>query len=104
MVDSAKAIKRTCSPYGSYEILYKSGKNYVGKGSFDRAITSAVQHAKPNPLNNNMGDVVTSIRWRSADSCRQAFIEEYALMTQRGVRNSSTYNLRWSPGLKYYGK
>jgi len=26
---------------GSYEILYKSGNNYVGKGGFDRAINSA---------------------------------------------------------------
>lgn len=66
VVDTAKAVNKPTSLYGSYEILYKSGKNYVGKGSFDRAITSAIQHAKPNELNNQMGDVVTSIRWRAA--------------------------------------
>ena len=35
-VDAASGIKKVT---GSYEILFESGKNYVGKGGFGRAIT-----------------------------------------------------------------
>ncbi len=105
VIDAAKSIKRSVNnASGTYEILYKSGKNYVGKGNFDRAINSAIEHAKPNRLNNNMGDVVTSIKWRQSKNSTMAFMEEYALQTQRGVNNSMTYNLIWSPGRKYYSR
>ena len=40
--DAASDIKKAT---GTYEILYKSGKNYVGKGGFKRAISSAVRNA-----------------------------------------------------------
>ena len=87
---------------GSYEILYKSGKNYVGKGGVQRAITSAAQHAKPNKFNHFMGDEVVAIRWKQAANSRQAFIDEYAMQLKRGVGNDSTYNQIWSPGRKYF--
>ena len=103
VIDAAKTVKRSSNAAsGSYEILYESGKNYVGKGSFDRAITSAAEHAKPNKLNDNLGDTVTSIRWRAAPDTKTAFVEEYALMTQKGVNNADTYNKIWSPGKKIY--
>lgn len=41
--------------------MYKSGKNYVGKGTFNRAIQSAQRYTKPHKLNDNMGDEVLSI-------------------------------------------
>lgn len=83
---------------GSYEILYKSGKNYVGKGGFGRAIKSAERYVK------RYGDEVLSINWTSAASHPQAFIEEYMRMKVRGVNNPNTYNMIWSPGRGYYEK
>lgn len=76
----------------------------MGKGSLDRAIKSAEQHARPNKLNNFLGDDVVSIKWRKAKNDKMAFIEEYMLQDSRGVNNPSTYNLRWSPGKRYCGK
>ena len=99
VITTAKAVKNTSNlASGSYEILFISGKNYVGKGSFNRAIVSAIEHSK-----NNVGDMVVSIRWRAAPNAQIAFVEEYALMTQRGVNNADTYNKIWSPGKKIYG-
>lgn len=92
--NSASELKKST---GSYEILYKSGKNYVGKGGFDRAIKSAVRNTKRHP-----DDVVTAIRWKAAPNHRTAFIEEYALQSIRKVANGKTYNKIWSPGKKYY--
>ena len=89
---------------GTYEILYSSGKNYVGKGGFDRAIKSAVDHAKPNMMNNMLGDTVVSIKWKASKNHVSAFIEEYALQTIRGVNNPTTYNKIWSPGKKLFQK
>ena len=91
--DAASAIKKAT---GTYEILYKSGKNYVGKGGFKRAISSAVRNA------NKHGDEVVSIMWKSNNNPMTAFIEEYALQTIRGVNNASTYNKIWSPGKTLY--
>ena len=103
VIDSAKALKRSvASSVGVYEVLYKSGKNYVGKGKFVRAIQSAIEHAKPNRMNNFLGDVVTSIRWKISSDDVMAFIEEYALQTIRGVNNESTYNKIWSPGKVFW--
>ena len=77
-------------------MLYKSGKNYVGKGGFSRAISSAVHNTK------NTGDVVTSILWKAAPNSKTAFIEEYALQSIRGVNNATTYNKIWNPGKKLF--
>ena len=86
---------------GSYEIKYKNGYNYIGKGGFERAMTSAKQHA--GSLDN-----IESINWRSAKSERDAFIDEYLRQKDFGGVLSSdkelkTYNQIWSPGKKYYG-
>lgn len=95
---------------GSYEIMYKSGKNYVGKGGFKRAIKSAGRYANGHKLNNRNGDVVTSIRWKTAPNSRQAFIDEYYMQKNRGVLKDpnkvkpETYNLIWSPGRRYSGE
>ena len=99
--DATSAIRKAT---GSYEVLYESGKNYVGKGGFRRAITSAEQHAKPNALNKYAGDRVVSIRWKSAPNRRAAFIDEYLMQRKRGVRNKRTYNKIWSPGKRYLWK
>mgnify|MGYP000030065237 CR=1 FL=1 len=93
--DAASDIKRAT---GSYEILYKSGKNYVGKGGFKRAISSAIRNA------DKYGDEVTAIMWKSAPDRVSAFIDEYKMMRRNGVNNLNTYNKIWSPGRKYYEK
>jgi len=103
VVDAAKATYKAADAAsdirkatGTYEILYKSGKNYVGKGGFKRAISSAVRNA------DKYGDEVVSIMWKSNKNGVGAFLEEYALQTIRGVNNASTYNKIWSPGKKLY--
>ena len=104
VVDTAKAVYRAADATSSirkstgvYEVLYKSGKNYVGKGGFSRAISSAVRNTK------GTGDVVTSILWKAAPNSKTAFIEEYALQSIRGVNNATTtYNKIWSPGKKLF--
>ena len=82
---------------GAYEIVFASGKNYVGKGGFGRAIDSAFEHARDNK------DKVISICWKKSENNRIAFIDEFIMQTKRGVNNSTTYNLRWSPGRRYCG-
>lgn len=111
VIDATKALKRSTEAAsnlkkatGAYEILYSSGKNYVGKGGLERAIRSAMEHAKPNALNDMLGDTVVSISWKYAPDSTTAFIEEYALQTLRGVNNSTTYNKIWSPGKKLFMK
>ena len=99
LVDAGIDIKKAT---GSYEILYKSGKNYVGKGGLKRAVNSALEHAKPNKLNDYLGDEILSIRWKAAPNSRQAFIDEFAMQLKRGVNNKETYNQIWSPGRKYF--
>ena len=93
IADASSDIKKAT---GTYEILYKSGKNYVGKGGFRRAIHSAVSKAA------KYSDEVVSITWKSAPNKALAFVEEYALQLKRGVLSSNsaakTYNKIWSPG------
>ena len=108
VVDTAKTIYKTADASsdirkatGSYEILYKSGKNYIGKGGFNRAITSATRNA------TKYGDEVTSIMWKSAPNSRSAFIDEYLMQKRFGGvlssnRNLLTYNKIWSPGMRYF--
>ena len=108
VVDAAKSIKHAVGgATGSYEVLYKSGKNYIGKGGFDRAITSAIDHAKPNKLNNFKGDTVTSIRWKSSRYDNDAFVDEYLMQKRAGGvlrsnENLLTYNKIWSPGKRFF--
>ena len=105
VVDAAKLAYKNAdaasdlrSAHGSYEVLYKSGKNYVGKGSFQRAINSAERYV------NKYGDEVVGIKWKSAPTERASFIDEYYRMMKRGVNNNNTYNKIWSPGKKYYAQ
>jgi len=106
--DKANDIRKAT---GSYEIIFESGKNYVGKGGFGRSIASAVGHA------TKFIDPVVSIEWRRAANTQQAFLDEYMRMIKRGIviRNRNeilaqsiqkayTYNLIWSPRKTIYGK
>lgn len=77
---------------GSYEIVFESGKNYVGKGGMKRAAQSAERIAK------KYGDNAKSIFWVGAKDNKIAFAHEYLRMKTRGVNNANTYNLIWSPG------
>ena len=106
VVDAAKAMRNADNvsdviknATGSYEILYKSGKNYVGKGGFNRAIKSA---QKTRKIDGEIDDVVESIRWKPAPNHRQAFKEEFIMQSQKRVNNSDTYNKIWSPGRRYF--
>lgn len=109
VIDAAKQIKKSVSnSVGTYEIMYKSGKNYVGKGSFDRAIQSAQRYAKGHKLNNYKGDEVLSITWKKANNAKEAFITEYLWQSKgRGTlsanKKAKTYNQYWSPGRRYSG-
>lgn len=103
VVSAAKAMRKAADASSSlkkatgvYEVTYKSGKNYVGKGGFQRAINSAERYVK------KYGDTVESIKWKQAKNTQGAFIEEYALQTIRGVNNDMTYNKIWSPGKKLF--
>ena len=105
VVDAAKAVYKAADKTsdirkatGSYEILYESGKNYVGKGGFKRAINSAERLAK------KYGDEVTSIAWKSSPNTKAAFLDEYYRMISRGIDNASTYNKIWSPGRRHHIK
>lgn len=98
--DAANAFRKST---GTYEVMYKSGRNYVGKGGFERAITSAAEHCSPNKINNYAGDVVESIRWVSAKDDAHAFAYEALWQLKRGVGKNGrmTYNKIWSPGRRY---
>ena len=48
--------------------MFESGKNYVGKGGFKRAIKSATDHIK---IGDAIDDVV-SIAWAPAKNAKQA--------------------------------
>lgn len=76
--------------------MYESGENYVGKGGFNRAVTSAVNHMRL------FEDKVSAFIWVPTSSQKRAFISEYLLQTVWGFgkKNANTYNLIWSPGRK----
>lgn len=84
---------------GIEETLYANGYNYVGKGGFKRAITSAKLHQTEKAP-------VISISWKSAPDSRTAFIDEYLMQKKVGVllknKYAKTYNKIWSPGCRYY--
>ena len=80
--------------------MFQSGKNYIGKGGFSRAIQSAQRYGD---------DIPTSIKWNSAPNAKQAFIDEYLMQKNFGGvlssnRNLDTYNKIWSPGKRYFGE
>ena len=108
VIDSAKTLYRAADATsdlrratGSYEIMFESGKNYVGKGGFYRAITSASRNS------SKYGDNVLAILWNSAPDNTSAFIDEYLMQLRFGGVLSSdldllTYNKIWSPGKRYF--
>ena len=87
-------VHNKCS--GSYEIEFKSGKNYVGKGSEARMNVSARIHSTV------YNDPVVSMKWEYAPDTQTAFVDEYFKMAVRGVNNPNTYNIIWSPGRKIF--
>ena len=110
VLDSAKALYKSDDladirkVKGSYEIKFKSGNNYVGKGDFNRALTSA------NVKSTKYNDEIEAILWKSAPTNRDAFIDEYLVQKQYGglkkFNNGSTinsYNEIWSPGKRIIG-
>ena len=94
---SQKVGKRLEKAVGVYEITYSNGYRYVGKGGFQRAIDSARRNLK-----NQNGLTVESILWKQSQSHKDAFIEEYALQSQRMKEGYNMFNKIWSPGRKFY--
>lgn len=84
-------------PAGFYEIAFKSGFRYVGKGNLYRASVSALFHA------TKYTDEVTSIIWKSAPNNKLAFVAEYLLQRNLGFKKKGKLrNKIWSPGRKIY--
>ncbi len=113
VIDTANALKKSSpnnsvfrSSTGTYEIEFASGYTYVGKGSYDRMITSGKHHSSPIKKNNYNGDVVTSMKWQPAKTHTEAFVREYLWMDERGLFSVDneylTYNKIWSPGKKIF--
>ena len=106
VISEAKKLRRTSAimsdpkiAMGSYEILHKSGTKYIGKGGFDRAIRSAQRNF------DICEDPVTAIRWKSAPSAREAFIDEYMMQSRipgfPKSKENPVYNKIWGPGKKH---
>ena len=91
--DAASPLRKAT---GSYEIIFESGTNYVGKGGYKRAIKSAVTKQV------KYEDKAVSISWKAARTTQDAFVDEYMRMMRRGVNNRNTYNKVWSPGRLIY--
>ena len=84
-----------------YEIVFQSGKNYVGKGGFGRMIDSGLEKV------NNYNDEIVAMMWKPAANKEAAFIEEYFLQLSHNVlsaedKAAQTYNKIWSPGRGYF--
>ena len=89
-------VHNKCVEVGSYEIKFKSGKNYVGKGSRVRMQVSARTHEIM------YNDPVGSYIWEPSRDSKAAFVDEYFKMAVRGVNNPNTYNIIWSPGRRIF--
>jgi RHS repeat-associated protein len=87
----------TAHQTGSYQIKFKSGKTYDGKGPASRMETSAKERS--GPPNN---DPVVSKVWTPAANEREAFKQESRnLDANGGPGNPNNYNAIESPGKKY---
>ena len=86
-----------CGSTGSYDIEFKSGKHYIGKGSIRRMNQSARRIAK------QYGDEVVSKHWKMAENSRKAFMQEAQWMQDASSRGISLYNKIASPGFKMLG-
>lgn len=70
---------------------------YVGKGSYNRALTSARR------LSRNMNDPDVNVDWEWAEDTKAAFKAEYLKMKNLnyGKPTARLYNRIQSPGEKY---
>ena len=95
LADKSSNIRKAT---GSYEIVFNSGKTYVGKGGYKRMLNSTKRY----------GGDVKSLTWTKASSHREAFINEYKSMCKYGgpnnrtIGNKNSLNKIWSPGRNYY--
>jgi RHS repeat-associated protein len=90
------AASGTAHPTGSYQIKFKSGKTYDGKGPASRMEVSAKERSAAN------NDPVVSKVWTPAANRRDAFKQESRNMDANGGPGSpNNYNEIESPGKKY---
>ena len=82
---------------GSYDIEFKSGKHYIGKGPVRRMNQSARRIVR------RFGDDVVSKHWEMAENSRKAFMQEALWMQDASSRGISLYNKIASPGFKMLG-
>ena len=84
---------------GSYTTTHKSGKTYSGKGPKSRMEQSAKEKSKRH------SDETVDKEWKPAKNDAEAFKDEDRRIEQHGgVRDSSNYNIRNSPGQKLRGR
>ena len=80
--------------------MFESGKNYVGKGGYQRMINSGKR------IILRTEDKIVAMFWKPAKNNTEAFIGEYLLQAERGVLHSKkdavTYNIIWSPGRRLF--
>jgi len=82
---------------GSYEIQFKSGNRYIGKGSEARMNKTAAR------LKNIHNDPVVNRTWTPATNNEMAFIQEYLGMANYSFDFGGVlYNKIHSPGRKLY--
>ncbi|QZA80072.1 Hint domain-containing protein [Deefgea piscis] len=92
LVHNSKGCKKN---FGSYELLFASGKKYFGKGSFERMQQSVKDKLK------KYGDEVVDWSHKPANSNRQALKDEAKnLRDHGGPANPNNYNKINSPGEK----
>jgi RHS repeat-associated protein len=99
VAEVAKAAKETKS-VGTYVLKFRSGAEYVGKGTEKRMERSASRLASKH------GDEVVEKTFQAAKNDREAFKEESRLIESKGGAKSQNpdtnlYNQIDSPGTKY---
>lgn len=97
MRKTAKASDKIKKSTGAYVVLYQGGEHYIGKGGFNRAITSAKEHAKST-------NKVSAIVWAPTSSQAGAYVAEFLLQSVFGVGEAikNSFNKIWSPGKKLF--
>jgi Rhs family protein len=88
-----RSIQRETSPSGYYNIKFKSGKSYAGKGGPER------MQASGKRLSKEHGDPVKSMTHNPTASANEAFKGEARLIRESGgITDPSNYNRINSPG------
>lgn len=97
---SAKRIGRQLGPKyesGAYILEFQNGK-YAGKGISSRMFKSIKR------IENKYHDKLVRAIYRPAKNTKEAFIKEYELMLEHGIKpGKNVYNKIWSPGKKLSG-